>query len=148
MTNDKPQKSIEMKDLYDVLNNIQVTLSESLKWIKFSGSKEVKSVLESNVQSEDEKMIYSLSDGTNSSYEIAKIMGANDTVRRKISDYWDKWEKAGLGEPKPSQGKGNRFKRSFDLEDFGIKVQIPKQNNQKTEQPETANTQPEVESHD
>jgi hypothetical protein len=136
MTNDKTQKQIEMKDLYDVLSSIQITLNESLKWTKFAGIKEVKPVLESNLKGDTKKMIYSLSDGVNSSYEIARRIGANDTVRRDISDYWDEWEKAGLGDSKPAQGKGNRFKRSFNLEDFGIKVpEIPK--NVKTEQPQS-----------
>lgn len=121
------QKDATLTDVYNVLK-------ELLKWVKFSGSKEVKSVLDSNIHSDEEKMIYSLSNGANSSYDIAKIIGANDTVRRRVSDHWDRWEKAGLGEPVSSQGKGKRFKRSFDLEDFGIKVpEIPKQSMPQTE---------------
>lgn len=114
MSGDKPkQKDATLTDVYNVLK-------ELLKWVKFSGTKEVKSTLETNLLSDEEKIIYALSNGANSSYEIARIMGANDTVRRKISDYWDRWETAGLGEPVASQGKGKRFKRSFNLEDFGI----------------------------
>jgi len=82
------------------------------------------------LKTDEEKTIYSLSNGVNSSYDIAKIMGANDTVRRKISDYWDKWEKAGIGEPQSSSGRGNRFKYSFNLEDFGIK--LPEQNSKQS----------------
>lgn len=104
------------------LKDIHNDLRELLKWTKFAGLKEVKLALESNVTTDEEKIIFSLSNGTNSSYKIARKMGANDTTRRKISDYWDKWEKAGLGEPQSSQGPGNRFKRSFDLDEFGISV--------------------------
>lgn len=132
MNNSKDeQKDATLTDVYNVLK-------ELLKWVKFTGSKEVKSTLDSNMHSNDEKIIYSLSNGVNSSYDIARIMGANDTVRRKISDYWDKWEKAGLGEPVPSQGKGNRFRQSFNLEDFGIELpEIPRRTLEKTEQPQT-----------
>jgi len=110
----KEEKEITLKDIHN-------DLVELLKWTKFAGIKEVKSVLESSVNTDEEKIIYSLSDGKNSSYNIAKTMGANDTVRRKVSDYWDKWENAGLGSSMPAQG-GTRFKHSFSLDDFGIKV--------------------------
>lgn len=128
MTNEKPvQKQIELKDIYEILTDIRDAIKQSSKWAKFSGIKEVKPILESKLDGDIKKMIYLLSDGVNSSYSIARILGVNDTVRRAISDYWDEWEKAGLGESKPAQGGGNRFKRSFDLEDFGIKApEIPK----------------------
>ena len=38
-----------------------------------------------------------------------------------IANYWKSWEKVGLGEPVTAMG-GKRFKRSFDLKDFGIKI--------------------------
>lgn len=118
----REEKEITLKDIHN-------DLKEVLKWMRFSGLNEVKSVLESNLQTDEEKIIFSLSDGVNSSYDIAKIMGANDNVRRKISNYWDKWEKAALGEPQASSGRGNRFKYSFNLDDFGIKIpELPKQN--------------------
>ena len=116
----KEEKEITLKDIHN-------DLVELLKWTKFAGIKEVKSVLESSVITDEEKIIYSLSDGRNSSYNIAKTMGSNDTVRRKISNYWDMWENVGLGSSMPAQG-GTRFKHSFSLDDFGIKVpEIPQQ---------------------
>lgn len=117
----KGKKEITLKDIHN-------DLVELLKWTKFSGIKEVKSVLESSINTNEEKIIYSLSDGKNSSYNIAKIMEANDTVRRRVSKYWDRWENAGLGSSLPAQGRGTRFKHSFSLDDFGIKVpELPKQ---------------------
>jgi len=94
-------------------------LKEILKWIKISGIKEVKSVLEEHFQDDSKKIIYQLSDGTKGTREIAKIVGTVKYVT--VSNYWKIWEKIGLGESKSAIG-GSRFKRSFDLEDFGIKV--------------------------
>lgn len=131
MTNDKDQKPVELKDIYAVLNNIQTTLKESLKWTKFVGLKQVKPVLENQLNSGQKKIIYALSDGINSSYDIAKKIG-NESIRRSISNYWHEWEKSGLGESVPAQG-GGRFKHSFELGDFGIEVpELPKQEAQQT----------------
>lgn len=120
-------------------------LKEILKWIKISGIKEVKSLLESLLANDSKKLIYYLSDGTKGTQEIAKIVGG--LSHQTVANYWKEWEKSGLGESVSAMG-GSRFKRSFDLEDFGMKVQIPKQNNiQKPEQPAASDVQGKVESH-
>jgi hypothetical protein len=94
-------------------------LKEILKWIKFTGMNQVKSVLKTELETDVDKLVYHNSDGTRGSVELAKLagLGSNKTVDRM----WDKWLRMGLGESIPVRG-GNRFKRSFDLEDFGIKV--------------------------
>ena len=58
-------------------------------------------------------------DGARGTVELAKIIGVGSN--KTIDRMWDKWLKMGLGETIPVKG-GQRFKRSFDLEDFGIKV--------------------------
>lgn len=136
-TNNSDQKQIELKDVHDVLSNIHATLKESLKWTKFVGLKQVKPELEAQLNSDPKKIIYMLSDGVNSSYDIAKKIG-NESIRRSISNYWNEWEKAGIGESIPAQGGGNRFRHSFELGDFGIEVpEITKQETQQTAQTET-----------
>lgn len=94
-------------------------LREILKWIRFAGSKEVKSILVTSLNTEQKKLVYQLSDGNHGTVEIAKIVaiGSNAT----IADMWQTWLKQGLGESIPVKG-GTRFKRSFDLEEFGIEV--------------------------
>ena len=58
------------------------------------------------------------SDGKHGTVELGKLAGlSKDTVHNR----WESWAKMGLGENIPVKG-GTRFKRSFDLEDFGIKV--------------------------
>ena len=93
-------------------------LSEILKWIKFAGMKEVKEVLVSELDTEQKKQVYKMSDGSKTNAEINKATGASAGA---ISGYWKKWVKKGLGEKTSVQG-GDRFVRAFDLEDFGISI--------------------------
>ena len=93
-------------------------LREILKWIRFSGMKEVKSVL-TNVLNDPQKLVaYQLSDGSKGTIEIGKTTGLSHSM---IANYWVGWQKQGLGESIPVKG-GDRFKRSFDLEELGINV--------------------------
>jgi hypothetical protein len=94
-------------------------LREILKWIKFSGMKEVKTTLASVLNTELKRLVYNLSDGTRGTVEIAKLagIGSNSTVY----DMWQAWLKLDLGESISVRG-GSRFKRSFHLEDFGIEL--------------------------
>jgi len=106
-------------------------LREILKWIKISGVKEVKTLLDLQIHTDPKRQIYHLSDGTKGSIEIAKIVGglSHSTVAR----YWKGWEMVGLGDSISTSG-GKRFKRSFNLEDFGIKVTIASQKQETGEQ--------------
>ena len=127
-------------------NNQIVLLREILKWIKISGIKEVKSLLETQMQDDAKKLIYQLSDGTKGIREIAKIAG--DLSPSTVSNYWKQWENIGLGESVGVK-RGGRFKRSFDLQDFGIIIQIPKQTtSQKSEPSELQNLQTGIESYE
>ena len=94
-------------------------LSEILKWIKFAGIKEVKSILNDTLDTEVKRFIYQKSDGTSGTVELAKLVGFGSN--RTVADMWEVWLKLGLGESIPVKG-GSRFKRSFDLKDFGIEV--------------------------
>jgi hypothetical protein len=94
-------------------------LREILKWIKFAGMKEVKTILIASLDTEQKKLAYHLSDGTRGTMEIAKM--ADVKSNKTIFDMWQAWLKQGLGESIPVKG-GLRFKRSFDLEDFGIQI--------------------------
>jgi len=93
-------------------------LKEILKWIKFTGAKEVKNVLIATLDTDQKRLIYHLSDGKQGSMEIAKLAGTSDTTVRR---YWAAWVRQGIVESLKVRG-GERFKKSFDLEDFGIEV--------------------------
>jgi len=109
-------------------------LREILKWIKFSGMKELKNTLVSVLDTEQKRLVYHLSDGTRGTVKIAKLAGIGSN--RTVADMWKAWLKSGFGESIPVKG-GSRFKRSFDLEDFGIEVpqtrEVKKEGTQTTE---------------
>jgi len=95
-----------------------VLLREILKWIRFSGMKEVRHVLNTVLDSLQKRRIYQLSDGDNSSRDIAKSADVSDAT---VRNYWRVWAKAGIVEPVKA-GTGDRYKRTFDLEELGIDV--------------------------
>jgi len=93
-------------------------LKEILKWIKFSGIKEVRTVMTSTLDTEQKRLVYHLSDGKRGSIDISQITKISDsTVRR----YWESWARLGLMEPIRVQG-GIRYIKSFELGDFGLTV--------------------------
>jgi len=93
-------------------------LKEILKWIKFSGMKEVRSVLMGILDNEQKRMVYHLSDGNNGSVEIAKATNVGGTTVRR---YWESWSRTGIVEPINVRG-GLRYKKIFELEDFGFTI--------------------------
>ena len=100
-------------------------LQEILKWIKFSGMKEAKTSLEAILDTPQKRLAYQLSDGLHAMDKVQEASGIKGN--QTMSDLWKAWPRNGLGESIES-GRGKRFKRSFDLDDFGIeypKPQIP-----------------------
>lgn len=93
-------------------------LQEMLKWIKFAGAREVRTVLMNILDTEQKRLIYHSSDGEHGSVEIGKVANVSDrTVRR----HWESWARLGIAEPLGVRG-GVRYKKSFELEDFGFTI--------------------------
>jgi hypothetical protein len=110
--------------------NEQTTLlREILKWTRFAGMKEVKAVLTSTLDSDKKKAAYQASDGKRSTRDVASIAGFGS--KSTVADLWKVWKKLGLGETSLAMGGGDRFKRSFDLDEFGI--EFPKIQTQPTQ---------------
>lgn len=93
-------------------------LREILKWVRFSAMGELKSTLASALDSDRLKLVYQLSDGTRGTVDLGKLVGMSNS---KVFELWQTWLRQGLGETVPVKG-GNRFKRTFDIEDFGLKT--------------------------
>jgi hypothetical protein len=93
-------------------------MREILKYTKFAGAKEVRNVLTAALDTEQKRSIYHLSDGNKGSVDIGKTVNVGDsTVRR----YWESWARQGIVEAIKVRG-GDRYKKSFELEDFGIAI--------------------------
>jgi hypothetical protein len=106
-------------------SRIELLLEEILKWTRFAGAKGVKDTLDSALNSEQKRIVYHFSDGKNGSAEIGRIAGVSDwTVR----SYWKTWARQGIMEVLKGAG-GDRYRKSFDLEELGIGIpktpQIP-----------------------
>lgn len=100
--------------------NVQTQLlREILKWTKFAGMNQVQSVLETTLNTPEKKLAYQLSDGTQASTRIAELSKVGSDF--KVRSLWKEWRRKGLGDTVSVRG-GDRFKRTFDLEDFGIGV--------------------------
>lgn len=94
------------------------TLKEMLKWLKFSGVKEVRTVMSSALETEQKRLIFHLSDGKRGIVEIGKLANVGSST---VARYWEAWYRLGITEPIAVQG-GLRYKKSFELEDFGFNV--------------------------
>jgi hypothetical protein len=108
------------------------TLKEMLKWLKFTGVKEVRTVMSNALETEQKRLIFYLSDGKRGIVEIGKLANVGSTT---VARYWEAWFRLGLMEPIAVQG-GARYKKSFELEDFGFN--IPQSKTSDTESREIA----------
>ncbi len=94
-------------------------LQELVKWTKFQAWSKAKEVLLSVLNNDIKQSIYHDSDGKNSSRKIAeKVSVGHSTVVK----YWNDWAKSNIVEPISVKGGGLRYKKMFNLEEFGIEV--------------------------
>jgi hypothetical protein len=77
---------------------------------------QVKSVRETVLNTPKKKLGYQISDGTRGTRDVIQLSGMAD-----VSESWKEWKRRGLGDTISVQ-RGERFKRSFDLTEFGIEV--------------------------
>jgi DNA-binding transcriptional ArsR family regulator len=101
-------------------NNDESTelLREILKWIRFSSIREVRTVLMSILDTEQKRLIYHLSDGERGSIELGRQVGVSHTT---VTRYWNSWKRLGIVESVRVRG-GLRYKKLFELEDFGFSI--------------------------
>jgi hypothetical protein len=107
-----------------------IVLKQILKWVKFGAMPQVKAILVESLDTEQKKLVYQLSDGTRGIVEIGKATGIKSTAT--ISNYWKAWEKQNLGSKIPVAG-GERFRRDFDLEEFGLTINQSEQSQGNTD---------------
>ena len=117
-------------------------LREILKWQKFVGMNQLQSVLETTLNSPAKRLAFQLSDGKQASTKVAELSKVGSDF--KVRSLWKEWRGKGLGDTVAVKG-GDRFKRAFDLEDFGIEVpKMPQMPQDMVIQPPPSTTSPEV----
>lgn len=101
----------------EALKDIASTLHELLKWTKFSGMQQLKTILQATLKTDTEMLVYELSDGTKGTREVARLsgLGSKSTVAR----YWTKWSVIGVVLPVQKEG---RYQRICSLEEVGLTV--------------------------
>src|SRR3990172_3856404 len=98
-------------------------LEELVNWTKATSKQKVKDILEQQVSSPAQKVVYKFSDGKKKAKELSAFSGLDETT---ISKDWKRWARAGITEQVPARG-GTRGRSIFSLEDFGIDVpDLPK----------------------
>lgn len=102
----------------DILKDIAVTMKELLKWMRFAGMQQLRTILSQNLKTDVEMLVYELSDGTRSTRDIARLAGLGSHVT--VAVYWKKWSKLGIVEPSP-QFRG-RYQKICSLEEVGLTV--------------------------
>lgn len=106
-------------------------LEEMLKWVKVTSIPQVKKLVLDLLPTDEEKIAYHCSDGR-SSQEVAKFAGVSYVT---ITKWWKIWARAGMAELIGVKG-GERAKRMFSLEDFGVEVPSPKESKPEKEEAE------------
>lgn len=111
-----------MKQVNEVNNEERIIelLEELVKWIKVTSIPEVRTLLEETLADSKEKIAYQASDGRKSK-EVAKLANVSYVT---VTKWWKKWTKAGIAVPISAKG-GERARRVFSLEDFGIEIPSP-----------------------
>lgn len=94
-------------------------LEELVKWTKVTSIPSVRRLLLEILPKPEQKIAYQASDGA-TIREVAKQ--ANASVG-SVSKWWEQWTRAGIAESIPARG-GERAKRIFSLDDFGVEVPI------------------------
>lgn len=103
-------------------NRMIELLEELVKWTKVTSIPRVKELLLKILESPEERVAYQSSDGERSTRSVADIANVG---HYRIADWWKTWIKAGIAEP-VSVRRGERAKRIFSLDDFGIEVPVIK----------------------
>jgi len=111
-----PEEKIDKQDRMIEL------LEEMLRWMKVTNIPQVKKLLLDILPSDKERIAYHYSDGRDSR-EVGTVAGVHFST---VARWWRTWVKVGIAESLSTKGGGERAKRIFSLEDFGIEVPFHK----------------------
>ncbi len=95
-------------------------LKEQNKWLRFMAFNSLKSVLSSSLETKEQKRIYYLSDGKNSTNEISKKLQQEGMKisHMTVYNYWKKWNALGIVEP--SEKYSGRYQKIVNPDDFNL----------------------------
>lgn len=92
-------------------------LREILRWSRFENFPKLRKILLDTLKTDQEKLVYELTDGEKSRYDIAEETGISDST---VRSWWERWYNLGILEP--SGKRKGRPQKIVALEDMGIEV--------------------------
>lgn len=92
-------------------------LEEIAKWTRVTSIPHVKTLLLEILPADSEKIAYHYSDGLDSR-SVARLASVGSST---VAKWWKVWIRAGIAQAVPVK-RGERAKRLFSLEDFGIAI--------------------------
>lgn len=95
-------------------------LKEQTKWLKFLALPQLKEIIEKTLTTKELRRIYDLSDGKNSTRDIAEKLSKEEMEVGHVKVYrnWKKWFTWGI--VIPSEKYSGRYRKIINLEDLGI----------------------------
>ena len=95
-------------------------LKEQTRWLRFLALPSMRKTIEDNLTTKEQRRIYQLSDGTNSTYAIAKKLWAEGikVSHQTVHNYWKKW--LALGLVIASKQYSGRSEKIIDLSDLDL----------------------------
>jgi hypothetical protein len=105
----------------EILRKIQRDIEEiksTLRLFLLQSRKDITEEINKELSNPQKKIVYDLTDGNHSAYEIAQIVKVSLT---SIHRWWRDWERSGIVSRTERKGKSIVQKR-FSLEDMGIEV--------------------------
>jgi len=96
------------------------TLEELVKWTRVTSIPHVKKLLLEILTTPEEKIAYESSNGERTGREVAEVANVTQPT---VARWWKIWTKAGIAEAISVQ-RGERARRLFSLDDFGIEVPV------------------------
>lgn len=144
MNNTEQKKPATLDDVVVAIQQNQQVLEEIRVWTKINGVEKVQSVLNNALDTPEKRMVYHLSDGktTREIYAICSVSIGT------VSTYWNSWNRLGIMKT-ISVKRGDRFIKSFDLEDYSVEVPTitKKEPDEKSTTPQQKSTdeQPKIE---
>lgn len=101
-------------------DDIVSELREQTKWLRFLAFPQVNKAIQENIKTKEQREIYQLSDGNNSTNDISKKLKSKGlkVSHMSVYRYWKKW--ASLGLVIPSEKYSGRFEKIINLDNFDI----------------------------
>lgn len=128
MSQDLGVLDLSSDDLNKRVELIERTLRDILSWIKLANKPTLKSILLQELDSDEKKKVYELTDGFRSQYDIES---QTKVTRRMVGYYWQKWYS--LGVLVTSDQRKGRMQKIASLDEVGIAMIAPERDTESIE---------------